>query len=249
MGRYFVEIEYDGTAYCGWQRQRNGISIQQVLEDCFSKKLSQNIKMTGCGRTDAGVHARQFFAHFDYNDILILDKLQYEMNKFLPDDIVIKSIHRVVDNAHARYSAIERYYCYYIQTRKSPFNRNYTLSYYQKLDLNKMNQAAQFLLSVSDFTSFTKLHSNAKNALCKLTECFWEERFDQLIFHIAANRFTRNMVRAIVGTMIDIGRNKLDLHDFISIVNFKNRSLARQSVDAQGLFLERVRYPEDIFIN
>jgi tRNA pseudouridine38-40 synthase len=247
MPRYFIDISFDGTAYHGWQRQKNGLSIQQVLEEKFSSKLHENIEITGCGRTDTGVHARQYIAHFDYTKTIAVEDFSFNMNRFLPHDISLNKIFPVIPEAHARFSAIERTYKYYIIRKKNPFYRNYHLELTMLLDVHLMNEACVKLLQTSDFTSFSKLHGGQKDNICTLTECFWKENGDQLIFTISANRFTRNMVRAIVGTMLEIGKQKLSLTEFQQIINSKNRCLAGESVDAKGLFLEKVIYPKDIY--
>lgn len=245
--RYFLEIAFDGTKYHGWQKQSNGLSIQQVIEEKLSLKLKDNIRVIGCGRTDTGVHARQFFLHFDWHQSIILNDFVFNLNRFLPNDIAAKSIYIVKSDAHARFSAIERTYKYYIDTQKNPFNRQYSFEFTLPLDIDKMNRACELLLMNEDFTSFSKLHGGQQNSVCKLTECFWEKKDKQLIFTISSNRFTRNMVRAIVGTMIDIGSEKVSIMQLKDIIEARNRCLAGQSVEAKGLFLEKVVYPLEIF--
>lgn len=245
--RYFLEIAFDGTNYHGWQKQSNGISIQQVIEDKLSLKLKHNVSVVGCGRTDTGVHARQFFLHFDWQENILFNDFLFNLNRFLPSDIVAKCIYIVKPDAHARFSAVERTYKYYIETIKNPFNRRYSLEFTLPLDIESMNRACKLLLKIDDFTSFSKLHGGQHNNLCKLTECFWEKTDKQLIFTISSNRFTRNMVRAIVGTMIDVGRGKISFSQLNDVIASRNRCLAGQSVDAKGLFLEKVVYPKEIF--
>ncbi|MGQ9848140.1 MAG: tRNA pseudouridine(38-40) synthase TruA [Bacteroidales bacterium] len=245
--RYFIEIAFDGTKYHGWQKQSNGISIQQVIEEKISLKLKNNICVIGCGRTDTGVHARQFFLHFDWHQRLVLEEFQHNLNRFLPDDIAVKSIHIVKPDAHARFSAVERTYKYYIETKKNPFNRQYSLEFTLPLNIDLMNRACELLLNNDDFTSFSKSHGGQHNNICKLTKCYWEKKDNQLIFTISSNRFTRNMVRSIVGTMIDIGREKISILQFKDIIESRNRRFAGQSVEAKGLFLEEVVYPLEIF--
>lgn len=246
MERYFIDLSFDGTSFSGWQRQKNAISVQQILEEKLSLKLKTDVELVGCGRTDAGVHARQFVAHFDTDVIFDKDELMYSLNRFLPQTIAINRIYEVVADAHARYSAIERTYKYYIHRRKNPFLLLYSMPYFSPLDVGLMNEAAQYLLAVEDFTSFTRLHGGSTHARCKLFRCYWEQNDDMLVFTISANRFTRNMVRAIVGTMLELGRAKINLHDFKHIVENKNRNMAGESVEARGLFLEQVMYPENI---
>ncbi len=248
MARYFIDISFDGTAYAGWQKQQNALSVQQVLEEKFSLKLKEQVGMIGCGRTDAGVHARQFIAHLDTN-VHITDKdFIYKMNRFLLDDIVINDIYPVKPSAHARFSAIQRTYCYYISTRKNPFIRQYSYEYISPIDVNTMNQAAAFLLEVDDFTSFTKLHGGSKHARCTLYDSRWIRQDDMLIYTITANRFTRNMVRSIVGTLLEVGKGNIDVETFKQIVAAKNRCVAGESIEAKGLFLEKVVYPSKVRI-
>ncbi len=246
MERYFIDLSFDGTSFSGWQRQKNAISVQQILEEKLSFKLKSHIELVGCGRTDAGVHARQFVAHFDTDVIFDKAELTHSLNRFLPQTIAINEIYNVVGDAHARFSAIERTYKYYIHRCKNPFHLFYSMPYFSPLDVASMNEAAQYLLTVEDFTSFTRLHGGSSHARCKLFCCYWEQNDDMLVFTISANRFTRNMVRAIVGTMLELGRGKINLQDFKHIVEKKNRNVAGESVEAKGLFLDRVVYPENI---
>ncbi|MCX7861379.1 MAG: tRNA pseudouridine(38-40) synthase TruA [Bacteroidales bacterium] len=249
MARYFIDISFDGSNYAGWQRQNNALSIQQVFEEKISLKLKVPIELVGCGRTDAGVHARQFMAHFDTDIEFDTQSFLYAMNRFLPEQLAINNIYRVKDDAHARFSAIERMYKYYILRRKNPFLRNFSYEYIAPLNVELMNLAAEMLINADDFTSFTKLHGGSKHARCKLSECRWEFDNDMLVFIIAANRFTRNMVRSIVGTLLEVGKEKITIEQFYGIINGRNRMLAGESVEAKGLFLEKVVYPEDIFID
>lgn len=249
MIRYFLEISFDGTAYHGWQKQKNGISVQQIMEEKLSLKLKNPIEVIGCGRTDTGVHARQFYLHFDLNEKIVLDDFLFKLNRFLPHDIAAHSIHIVKSDANARFSALERSYNYYIQTQKSPFNRNYSYDFTSVLDLDRMNNACKILMKNEDFTSFSKLHGGQKNNLCRLTECKWQKNRHQLIFTISANRFTRNMVRAIVGTMIEVGKGNLSVKELTNIIESRNRCMAGESVEAKGLFLEKITYPAEIFIS
>lgn len=246
--RYFIEIAFDGSNYHGWQKQKNGVSVQAVLEEKISLKLKKQIDLVGCGRTDTGVHAHQFFAHFDWEGDLPLAETVILLNRFMPKDIVVLGLSLMQVDAHARFSAIERTYNYYIQTVKSPFVQAFSFDYFLPLDIEKMNAACIELLSTNDFTSFSKLHGGQKNNHCKLTSCSWSRTNEQLIFTISANRFTRNMVRAIVGTMIEIGKGKLSLDEFKKIIVSKNRCLAGESIAAKGLFLEKIVYPDELFI-
>lgn len=246
MLRYFVDISFDGTNFSGWQRQKNAISVQQLLEERFSVKLHKPIELVGCGRTDAGVHARQFVAHFDFDVELKIQDFIFKMNRFLPSSICINDVYAVVSDAHARYSAYERTYKYYISRKKNPFVLNYSLEYTAYLDVKLMNEACQTLLGVNDFSSFTKLHGGSQHSLCELYKCMWEYNEDMLVFTISANRFTRNMVRSIVGTLLDLGKGKITLNEFKDIVIKKDRCFAGESVEAKGLFLEKVYYSDNI---
>ncbi|HNV95305.1 MAG TPA: tRNA pseudouridine(38-40) synthase TruA [Bacteroidales bacterium] len=246
--RYFIEIAFDGSHYHGWQKQKNGVSVQAVLEEKMSLKLKKHIDLVGCGRTDTGVHAHQFFAHFDFDSELQLADTVGVLNRFMPKDIAVLGLSLMSDNAHARFSAVERTYKYYIQAVKSPFALAYSYDYFLSLDIDSMNAACNKLLSITDFSSFSKLHGGQKNNICHLSTCYWSKVGHQLIFTISANRFTRNMVRAIVGTMLEIGKGKLSLNDFERIIDSKNRCLAGESVAARGLFLEKIVYPEELFI-
>ena len=244
--RYFIELSYAGTNYSGWQFQPNGISVQQVLNERFSLKLRENIEITGAGRTDTGVHATYFVAHFETDKKLNASFVGL-MNKFLPDDIVIHKIFEVNREAHARFSAVSRTYEYRISKVKNPFLNDFVFRYSKALDLKRMNNAAELLLKTSDFTSFSKLHSDNKTNLCNVTYARWEETEDMYVFTITANRFLRNMVRAIVGTLLDVGKHKIDLVDFRAIIEKKNRQKAGSSAPAKGLFLTKIEYPEDIY--
>jgi tRNA pseudouridine38-40 synthase len=243
--RYFVELSYNGTPFFGWQRQLKQITVQEVLEDAFSLLLKTKIELTGCGRTDTGVHARQYFAHFDYPKMLsenICKKLTHKFNALLPKDIAIRHIYHVEEDLHARFSAIERTYKYYIATSKNPFQYQTTYRVFEKLDIETMNIAATLLVENKDFTSFSKLHTDVNNNFCELKTAFWKQEEELLVFTISANRFLRNMVRAIVGTLILVGKNRISIADFQEIINKKDRCKAGVSVPACALFLEKVTY-------
>ncbi|HOE58907.1 MAG TPA: tRNA pseudouridine(38-40) synthase TruA [Bacteroidales bacterium] len=248
--RYFIHLAFDGTNYCGWQRQKNATSIQQEIEEKISILLKKPIDITGCGRTDTGVHASSFYAHFDFDPMpkqqLII--LSYRLNHILPLDIAISEILPVKPEAHARYDALWRTYRYYISLRKNPFTRNYRWFRSQCPDIEKMNQLAEILLAVKDFTSFSKLHSDTENNLCTLTQAFWEIRKDELVFTITANRFLRNMVRAIVGTLWQLGKEENAVDHLREIIAKRDRSAAGPSVNPHALFLEEIIYPDDIFL-
>ena len=240
--RYFLEISYNGKNYHGWQIQPNASSVQETLERCLSLLLHEEISLTGAGRTDTGVHARQLFAHFD-TDKLLDNNLITKLNRFLPPDIAIHQLLKVSDDAHARFDATFRKYQYYISTQKNPFVQESAWQLIASLDVEKMNEAAKILFQHTDFTSFSKLHTDVKTNNCVIYEAHWvEEPNGLLCFHIKADRFLRNMVRAIVGTLVEVGRGKLSIDDFNQIIVAKNRQKAGASVPPQGLFLVEVGY-------
>jgi len=244
--KYFIEIAFDGTNYCGWQKQKNGISVQQVINEKLSLKLNESIEVVGAGRTDAGVHAEYFVAHFD-TDVEINEDFIQEMNKFLPNDIMFKSIKKVKSDVNARFSAVNRTYQYRILTKKNPFLLNYTYYYFGKLNIESMNNAASILIITSDFTSFSKLHGNSKTNICKVLKAEWTQHDDLIVFTITANRFLRNMVRAIVGTLLEVGKGEISLKDFEKIIETKNRCMASTSAPAKGLFLTGIEYHKTIY--
>ncbi|MFC5044259.1 tRNA pseudouridine(38-40) synthase TruA [Aquimarina hainanensis] len=247
--RYFIELSYKGTNYHGWQRQPNAISVQEVLETALSTLLRTHIEIVGAGRTDAGVHARKIMAHFDVITSIDEELLTYKLNSLLPVDIAIHSVDRVTDDAHARFDALSRSYEYFVNVRKDPFGTG--TSYYVKkeLDLDKMNRAAKMLLNYTNFKCFSKSKTDVKTYNCTITNAEWKTKGDRMVFMISANRFLRNMVRAIVGTLIEIGEGKLELCDLEVIIESENRSNAGYSVPAQGLFLTEVKYPQNIYLN
>lgn len=244
--RYFLELSYNGKGYHGWQNQPNAISVQQVLEEALTTLLGKTIKIVGAGRTDAGVHASQMFAHFDYQNKIETSEFKYKLNSFLPSDIAIHDIIEVKENAHARFDALSRTYLYRISLKKDPFNfeRAYYVS--SELDIDKMNEASKILFGYSDFESFSKTKTDVKTFNCKIMKAEWVRKGNELHFTIKADRFLRNMVRAIVGTLINIGSGKIDLKDLHLIIKSKNRSDAGYSVPAHALYLSEIEYPEDI---
>lgn len=247
MQRYFIELAYNGQNYNGWQIQDNAPSIQQAINEAISIVLQQNINIVGCGRTDTGVHARQFFAHFDLEQNpkkLDLKTLVNKLNGILSWDISIYNIFPVNPDLHARFSAVKRSYIYKISKRKDPFEHDYTYYHPYQLSVARMNDAAKLLFEYSDFTSFSKVNTQVKTNICKIEEAHWSEKDHLLIFQISADRFLRNMVRAIVGTLIDVGRDKISLQEFRSIIEVKNRSSAGFSVPAKGLYLTEVKYKD-----
>lgn len=246
--RYFIRLAYNGAPFCGWQIQPNGTSVQGELERAFSLILNEEIGITGCGRTDAGVNARNFYAHFDSSRELTreeLTQLAHRINRFLPKEIVIFEIFPVHDDLHARFSATERTYKYYISRRKNPFDTQFAYPLHIPLEIPLMNEAAAYLLTIEDFTSFSKLHTQTHTNICKVTKAIWHTTDEQLIFEISANRFLRNMVRAVVGTLLWVGNGKITLEQFKEIVAAKNRCKAGFSVPANALFLEDIRYNFD----
>jgi tRNA pseudouridine38-40 synthase len=254
MPRYFLKLSYNGTAYNGWQVQENTPNtVQQVLEEKMSMLLKENVALTGCGRTDTGVHAKDYYAHFDVRLPNLLGNKQqwiYKFNTVLPADIVVQDIIPVVPTAHARFDATERQYYYYISRRKNPFRNTYTWYVYGELDFDLMNKAALMLLEHQDFTSFSKLNTQNKTNNCTITKAIWQQTEEQeWRFTIRANRFLRGMVRAIAGTLVLVGKNKISLQDFRSIIESKNRSLAGGNAPAHPLFLSGIRYPKTIFLD
>tara|TARA_R110002074_G_scaffold382825_1_gene562775 strand:- start:93092 stop:93835 length:744 start_codon:yes stop_codon:yes gene_type:complete len=244
--RYFIDIAYNGTAYCGWQNQPNALSVQEVLEKALSTLLGTEIAVTGAGRTDAGVHAKQLFAHFDASAMEDVQNLLHRLNSFLPKDISVQDIFQVKDDAHARFDAEAREYEYHINLKKDPFVEGLAYLVNNEPDVSKMNEAAQSLLKYQDFQCFSRSKTDVKTYYCTITKAHWERKENLLIFTISANRFLRNMVRAIVGTLLEIGYGKLTLEDFHKIIESKNRSNAGASAPAHGLYLTKVVYPETI---
>jgi len=244
--RYFLQLSYKGTNYHGWQIQPNAISVQEVMEDALSKILREKIAVVGAGRTDTGVHASYFILHFDVEKSIpeSLD-LVHKLNSFLPSDIAVQKVWPVTSEAHARFSAVSRTYHYYITTEKNPFVIETSHKYLKPLDIEKMNEAAQILFDYEDFTSFSRLHTDVKTNNCKIKQAEWIRKDQQLIFIIKANRFLRNMVRAIVGTLLEVGQGKLSIQQFREIIERKNRGAAGASAPAEGLFLVDIEYPEE----
>lgn len=249
MQRYFTYLSYDGSAYHGWQIQPNGITVQECLEKALSTILRQPVSVTGAGRTDTGVHARLMVAHFDIETALSDTVVFTErLNRILPKDIAISKIVPVRNDAHSRFDALSRTYHYYLSFSKDPFNGRYSMKLHSSLDWEKMNRAAACLFNYTDFTSFSKLHTDVKTNNCKIMKAEWSKEGNLFRFTIQADRFLRNMVRAIVGTLLDVGRGRLNIEDFCHIIETKNRCNAGTSVPAQALFLVDIAYPDKIFI-
>ena len=250
MYRYFIYLGYDGTRYHGWQIQPNGISVQQTLMEAVATFLRKEVEVTGAGRTDAGVHARMMAAHFDWETPLDTQAVEEKLNRILPPDICVYKVCEVKPDAHARFDATYRTYRYYVTTRKTPFNRQFMCRIIGKpLDFEAMNRASETLFDYTDFTSFSKLHTDVKTNNCRIMHARWEQTSEtEWVFTIQADRFLRNMVRAIVGTLFEVGRGKLSIEGFRQVIEQKDRGKAGTSAPGHALFLEDVGYPEDIFI-
>ena len=249
MFRYFIYFSYDGAAYHGWQVQPKAITVQQVLEEALAKLVRQPVPLVGAGRTDAGVNAACMVAHGDFPCELDCAQLVYKLNKILPPDIAVSDVRRVKDDAHARFDALSRRYNYRVVTAKSPFARRYACWVVPGVDFEAMNRAAEILYEYTDFTSFSKLHTDVKTNNCKVTFARWRQVSDnEWVFEIEADRFLRNMVRAIVGTLLLVGRGKLTLDGFRAVIENKARGEAGDSAMGEALFLVDVKYPDDIFL-
>jgi tRNA pseudouridine38-40 synthase len=244
--RYFIELAYNGGNYHGWQNQPNAVTVQSRLELALSTLLSDDIAIVGAGRTDTGVHARHMVAHFDTATAFKSSRSIYKLNSFLPNDIAIYDIYEVKPDTHARFDAISRTYHYQISTYKNPFLSGLAHEFYLPLDIELMNEASKLLLNYKDFQCFSKSNTDVKTYNCKIIKAEWTEKNHQLIFEITADRFLRNMVRAIVGTMINIGQGKLTIVDLHHIIKSKDRTNAGFSAPACGLYLTKVTYPDNI---
>lgn len=240
--RYFIELAYKGTNYHGWQYQPDADSVQETLNKALSLLLKKEIDIVGAGRTDTGVHAKKMYAHFDYETEIDSKKLTQKLNSFLPKDIVIFDIIKVANEAHARFDATKRTYEYHIHTFKDAFVNEGSWLHQLPLDLDRMNEACQVLFKHRDFECFSKTNSDVRTFNCIIYEANWQQNGNQLVFTIAADRFLRNMVRAIVGTMINIGLGKINLEDFEKIIESKDRGQAGFSVPAHGLYLTQIEY-------
>ena len=244
--RYFVELSYDGTPFVGWQRQPSGDSVQSCLEDALSILFRKPLSIVGAGRTDAGVHAHQLFAHVDLDEHVDQD-LTFRLNKLLPKEIAVRNIIAVAQDAHARFDAVSRSYRYHITTQKNPFLQKRSYQFAKPLDLDLMNQAAKILIDHKNFKCFSKSKTDVKTYVCDIQQVHWQQNGSELVFFIQANRFLRNMVRSIVGTLIEVGLRKISISDFEAILASRDRSQAGYSVPAHGLYLEKVNYPKHIF--
>jgi len=247
--RYFLELAYNGKNYFGYQIQPNQISVQEVIEDRLSKILRKQISIVAAGRTDTGVHAKRMFVHFDYEEELTAEIIK-KLNSFLPKDIAVYHLFLMDEEAHARFDATSRSYNYYISPFKDPFSYESAWIFNRELDVDKMNNAAKLLIKQGDFGSFAKLHTDVKTNICDVREAFWRKNENnQLVFQITADRFLRNMVRAIVGTLVEVGLGKISIQEFNDIIEQKNRSSAGASAPAHGLYLVDVQYSKELFKN
>lgn len=249
MARFFIEMAYNGADFHGWQKQPNASTVQETLEGALAKVFQEPVSVTGAGRTDTGVHASYFVAHFDadglpYEERLILHKL----NSLLPPGIAVYSVSGVTGDAHSRFDAVSRTYEYHLVLHKSPFYSGLTYRPWFNPDFDLMNLAAEKLKAYSDFTSFARLHGGNKTNLCNIEKAWWESRGDRFVFVVSADRFLRNMVRAIVGTLLEVGRGKISVDDFCDIIEARNRGHAGTSAPARGLFLTDIKYPEKVFV-
>ena len=246
MARYFIHLAYRGESFHGWQVQPNAVSVQSVLEDALSTLLRSKTGITGAGRTDTGVNAAMMIAHFDSEEIADTKQLVHKLNSIVGKDITIYRIFKVADDAHARFDATSRTYKYFVHTQKSPFLYPLSWHCHYDLDFGLMNKAAEMLLNVTDFTSFSKLHTDAKTNDCDVTHAKWERENGQWVFTITANRFLRNMVRAVVGTLVEVGRHKMTLEQFERVIGQKDRCAAGTSMPGNALFLWDITYPYPI---
>lgn len=242
-----MELEFFGKAYHGWQRQPNAVSVQQVVEESLGTLLQEEIEVVGAGRTDAGVHAKQLFAHFD-SEAPLPEEFMFRINSLLPRDIAVNDLLKVNADAHARFDAISRSYEYHIARKKNVFLQDAAFFVQRELDVDKLKEAAQILLEYSDFKCFSRSRTDVHTYNCRIEKAEWEEQGEILIFHITADRFLRNMVRAVVGTLLQIGLGKRTVQDMHRVIKSQDRSEAGASVPAHGLYLTRILYPESIFI-
>ena len=241
--RYFITFSYDGTAYHGWQIQPHSLSVQEELQKAMSILLRKPMEVVGAGRTDTGVHARKMVAHFEYDEEVDCPQLVYKLNKLLPRDIAVQQVEPVAEDMHARFSAKSRTYHYFVHMGKNPFLRSYSWQVYGNIDFELMNQAASVLMEYKDFTSFSKVNTDTKTNDCTITEAHWDRvGEDQWCFTITANRFLRNMVRAIVGTLMEVGRGRMTIEQLRRVIDAKDRCCAGDSVPGNALFLVQVKY-------
>lgn len=247
--RYFFEITYNGSNYHGWQSQANAVGVQDVVEETFQKLFRKKIGIVGSGRTDTGVHCAQQFFHADIDAELDYPKTIQRLNSFLPKAIAIKSIRKVKPSASARYDAVERSYEYRITRTKNPLLQGYACLFFKPIDIGNMNEAASLLVGEHDFQAFSKVKTDVNHFICDLKKAKWNQRDDLLVFTIVANRFLRGMVRAIVGSLLDVGTGKTSMKEFQRIIKSKDRRQAGINVPAEGLYLMSVKYPKGIFLD
>ena len=250
--RFFIRFAYDGTAFHGSQRQPNGITVQETMEQALAMIFREEVPLTFAGRTDAGVHAREMFAHMDIDDEAMRregERLIFRLNGILPDSIAIFNIYPVTDDAHARFTAKRRTYEYHVIDHKDPFLLPYATRLRTPLDYVAMNEAARYLIGCQDFASFCRTHTDVKTTICDLTQAEWKELGNgHAVFTISADRFLRNMVRAVVGTLFLVGQGKITKEQFAEVITKQNRCSAGDSAPAQGLYLTHIEYPEEIFV-
>jgi tRNA pseudouridine38-40 synthase len=246
--RFFFEISYIGTVYHGWQTQHNAVGVQQVVENALEKLIRTKISIVGSGRTDTGVHCRQQFFHADIDKEMDLGDLLQRLNSFLPKDIAIRSVRKVKPDAHARYDARERAYVYTITRVKDPFLTQFAYYFFREIDIQNMNRAAALLVGMQDFQCFSKVKTDVNHFICDIKSARWVQKGDLVVFNIVANRFLRGMVRAIVGTLLDVGTGKISVREFQGILEGKDRSRAGMNVPPEGLSLVSVKYPAKIFL-
>ena len=245
MSRYFIHLAYNGANYCGWQTQPGLPTVQLTFENALSTLLREKIAVVGCGRTDTGVHASDFYAHFDSESEIDGEQLTFKLNSFLPADLAVFEIFKVKENAHARFDATARTYQYHVSDRRLPFRQGLYSRIYFSPDIQAMNEAAKVLMEYEDFTSFAKLHTQVKTNICHLSLAHWDSVGEELVFTIRSNRFLRNMVRSVTGTLLDVGRGKLSIDALRRIIEQKDRCAAGVSMPPQGLFLTKVDYNFD----
>ncbi len=246
--RYFLDISYKGTNYSGWQIQSNANTIQAELNKALKVLIIDPIETLGSGRTDAGVHANQQIVHFDTNSSINADDFIYKLNSLLPKDIAVRSLKKVRPDAHARYDATSRSYRYFIHTKKEPFVENSSYFFHQQLDVEFIRSAVDFLSEQTDFEAYSKVHTEVNNFNCQIFEAKWELTADGYVFYIRANRFLRGMVRALVGTLLDVGTKRTSIPKLKEIMESRNRSMAGKSVSPDGLYLDSVIYPENTYL-
>ena len=244
--RYFIRLAYKGTDFHGWQVQPNAVSVQEKINEGLSILLKEEVMILGAGRTDTGVHAKQMYAHFDTDKEFDCEKITYRLNAYLCDAIFIKAVFPVSENAHARFDATARVYEYWLCQEKNPFLHEAAWLLYSNLNFDLMNEAAAYLCEVDDFTSFAKVHSGVNTHICDVRKAHWEQKDDKWVFTIEADRFLRNMVRAIVGTLVEVGKEKITIQEFKDIVAKMDRGAAGVSAPAKGLYLVKVDYPQEL---